>query len=745
MSIIFNQDTRTFKLDAGNTSYVIGLFDHDEYVGHLYYGKHIDDTDLRYVLGGINDNLPSENPGQKVAFMESFPFEYSTFGVGDFRDHALEVESIMGYHACSLRYVSHTIYQGKPSIPSLPSTFGSEKDCTTLEIACQDTTLDLSVILRYTTFEHLDAITRSVSICNHSPYPITLRRVLSATLDLDGQDYDVLTLHGSWARECQLHRLPVSANRIITDSARGVTSAQSSPFLAVVASNADEDHGDVYSMNFVYSGNFYGSVEGYHNGGTRAVMGINPQNFSWKLDSFDIFSSPEIVLVYSDQGLGKMTRTYHDLYRNHLICDPYKGKERPILVNNWEATYFDFNETKLRELARASAECGIEMLVLDDGWFGSRCTDDRGLGDWVVNEEKIKGGLGKLTSDVNGLHMKFGLWIEPEMVNPNSDLFRAHPDWVIHVPGRNPALARTQLVLDWSRKEVRDAVYRQIKNVLDNANVEYIKWDMNRNLTDLGSMALSADRQQELSHRYVMGVYEIMNRLITDFPNLLFENCSSGGGRFDPGILHYSPQVWTSDDTDAIERIQITAGTSLCYPLSSLGAHVSAVPNHQTGRMTPFETRGIMAMSGTFGYELDITRLTDEEKAIVKKQTSRYHKYHGLVADGDLYRLSDLFHVEDEASWSVVSKDKREVLVTYIQIHSRPGMRSRKQLLRLKGLDPKATYMLEEHIGSMEEQNYRNAAKGLKMSGAALMNVGFPVDQVAQDYSGQMFHFVVVK
>ncbi len=760
MAITYYADSCSFKLDAGNTTYMIGLWDQKKYIVHLYYGKHISDTDVNFLLGPINKMKPSEGDGWKVMVWDAVPFEYATFGTGDFRDHALEVETLAGNHTCELTYVSHTITKGKPAIPGLPATFGAEDDCTTLELLCRDEVLNLDVVLRYTTFENLDVITRSVSVINQAEEPIYLKRVFSASMDLNGQDYDIVTLHGSWAKECQLNRIPVSANRVVTESSRGVTSAQSSPLLAVIDSNAGEDNGDVYAMNLVYSGNFYGSAEGYHNGGTRMAMGINPQNFTWKLESKDTFDSPEVVMVFSDEGFGKMTRTYHDLYRNHLIRSPYKDKERPILVNNWEATYFDFNETKLLELAKDAAACGIEMLVLDDGWFGERCIDDRGLGDWVVNEEKLKGGLGKLAGEVNELGMKFGLWIEPEMVNENSDLFRAHPDWAITIPGRTPSLGRNQLVLDWSRKEVRDGVYSQIRKVLDNANVEYIKWDMNRYLTDLNSVALPADRQQELSHRYVLGVYDIMGRLIADYPNLLYENCSSGGARFDPGILYFSPQVWTSDDSDAIERIRIQAGTSMCYPLSTMGAHVSAVPNHQTGRVTPFETRGIVALSGTFGYELDITKLSDEEKNLIKKQTKRYHKYNKLVREGDLYRLSDVFHPQDTASWSVVAKDKSEVLVTFVQIHSRPGYLAIGSRLRLKGLDPDATYILEEQVSSNAvekdaaeetDSQIELQASGLgggaaqdviKATGEALMSGGFWIDRVPQDYSAQLFHFV---
>ena len=746
MPVTYDQGKKLFKLDTPNSTYIIGVLDKEQFVTHLYYGKYIPDMDLSYLFTPIINSLPSKKEGQRVAFMDAIPLEYPTYGIGDFRDHCLEVESSKGHHACSLSYESHRIYQGKPKIPALPATFAGEKECTTLELSCRDHILNLNIVLRYSVYEDLDVITKSVIVVNQAATPIYLKRILSGCLEFFGWDYDIVTLHGSWARECQFYRVPVTANKVITDSNRGESSAQSSPMMAILSKDANEDHGEVYGMNLVYSGNFYGCVEGHHNLGTRAVMGIHPGSFSWKLNAGEAFYAPELVCVYSAEGLGQMTRTFHDLYRKHLIRSPYKEKERPILVNNWEATYFDFDEKKLLELAGEARECGIEMLVLDDGWFGERTRDDRGLGDWTVNEEKLKGGLGKLSSDINALGMKFGLWIEPEMVNPNSRLFRAHPDWAIQIPGRACTLSRTQLVLDWSRKEVRDGVYDQIKKVLDHANVEYIKWDMNRHLTELGSFGLAADQQQELSHRYVLGVYEIMQRLITDFPNLLYENCSSGGGRFDPGVLYYSPQIWTSDDSDAIERIRIQAGTSLCYPLSTMGAHVSAVPNHQTGRITPMETRGIIALFGTFGYELDITKLSEEEKAIIKDQTARYHKYHHIVRDGDLYRISDVFHPGDDACWSVVSKDKKEALLAYVQIQSRPGSQVFKKKIRWKGLDPDALYEIAEHIYDQEHaripyaEDENDREEKLVLSGAVLMNAGIWMKHSFADYTAQLIY-----
>lgn len=744
MSITWNETTKQFRLDAGNCSYVIGVFDEDQYLCHLYYGPKVPDTDLSHLYGEVNTKAPSGLNGQRGHTMQMMPFEYSAYGTGDFRDPALEVQSADGYNTCSLFYQSHKIYSGKPVLEGLPSTFEKPEDwgavmtganpgpsdgtCTTLEILTRDAVLGLDVILTYTTFEDLNVITRTVTIVNGGEQTVYLKKVLSASVDFYGQDYDALTLHGSWARECQPCRLPVKPGKIVTGDSRGITSPASSPLIALMSKDTNEDHGEVFAMNLVYSGNFYGCVEGCETKGTRMDLGINPQNFTWKLEPGEHFQAPEAVLVYSAEGLGGMTRTFHDLYRDHLIHDPYGDTSHPILVNNWEATYMDFNTDKLLEIARAAADCGIEMLVLDDGWFGNRGPDDRGLGDWIVNEEKLPGGLTYLAEEVNKLGLKQGLWIEPEMVNPNSDLYRAHPDWILQVPGRTPSEMRWQYILDWSRKDVRDYIYDMIYKVLKSANIEYVKWDMNRTMTEIGSASLPASQQQEVAHRYVLGVYEFMGRLVKDFPNLLLENCSSGGSRFDAGMLYYSPQIWTSDDTDAIERIYIQAGTSLAYPITTMGAHVSASPNHQCGRITPLDTRGMVAMAGTFGYELDVAAMTDEEKALVREQCEMYHKYNMLMRKGDLYRLNNVYEDPDHAAWAVVAKDKSEALVTYIQIHNHPDAYDGAYLLKVKGLDPDALYEVE--------------GQNLTLSGAALMNGGLWMDWVWMDYAGRQIHLV---
>ena len=728
MSIVYNESAKSFKLTAKDTSYVIGIFDDDQFVCHLYYGDKLPDEDVNYLYGPVYQMRPSVLNRERARVMDWVPFEYPTQGIGDYREHCLEVETLDGHHTCDLHYVSHKIYAGKPALPDMPATFDNGDVCTTLELVCEDRTLQLEITLIYTTFETLDVITRTVRVKNNADRPIYLKRVLSASLDFDHQNLETLTLHGGWARECNPTRLPVVPGKLVTGNARGETSAQDSPLLALMDPGTDDDHGEVFAMNFVYSGNFYGCAEGHQFGGTRAVMGINPQNFTWKLVPGDSFTAPEVVMVHSNEGLGKMTRTFHDLYRNHLIRGKYKDRKRPILINNWEATYFDFNTEKLLDIAREAAKNGIEMLVMDDGWFGTRNNDDRGLGDWWVNEEKLPGGLKYLVDEVNKLGLKFGIWIEPEMVNANSDLFRAHPDWAIQTPGRPLSEFREQLVLDWSRKEVRDYIYDMIHKVLSSANIEYVKWDMNRTMTELGSVGLPADQQQELCHRYVLGVYDIMNRLTTDFPNILLENCSSGGSRFDAGMLYYSPQIWTSDDSDAIERLGIQYGTSLCYPLSTMGAHISAVPNHQTGRITPFETRGYVALSGTFGYELDVTKIPEEDRAMIPKQVAMYHKYNDLVREGDLYRMGSVYTHPEYDSWMVVAKDKSEALVTYIQVRAKPGFVGSVRKLKLKGLDPQTMYRDEE--------------TGVVASGTAWMSGGYWIENMSGDYVGKLIHLI---
>lgn len=726
MGIFYDERQRVFHLNTPSSTYLIGLIDDKGLVGHLYYGKRIDDLDVESLIKS-NDviRFPSECNGECLRFLDGFQAEYAAAGIGDYRESCLEVRTQSGHNACMLTYVVHKIYPGKPSLDGLPSTFGTKEECSTLEIICEDPLLHLQVELIYTVFEKIDAITRSVRVTNKSEKPIYLTRVLSACLDMDNENYDIITLDGVWAKERMITRRQIVSGKQRVSSNRGVSSHQANPFIAVVDHNASQDFGKVYGMNFVYSGNFMAQAELTQFDMLRVTMGILPENFSWKLLEGEHFTAPEVVMVFSEKGIGGMTRSYHDLYRNNLIRGKYCHIQRPVLINNWEATYFQFDTEKIISIAKMAASLGIEMLVLDDGWFGRRNSDTCALGDWYVNEEKLKGGLPYLVSEIHKLGMKFGLWFEPEMISPDSDLYRKHPDWAIQIPGREPTQCRNQLVLDLTRKDVRDALYEQIKTVLCSASIEYVKWDMNRSLSDLGSYNLEADRQGELSHRYMLAVYELQERLITEFPDILLENCSSGGGRYDPGMLYYSPQIWCSDNTDAIERLRIQEGTAMVYPLGTMGAHVSDCPCHSNGRVTPFDTRGYIALTGTFGYELDVTRITEEERNQIPEQISMYHKYNDLIREGDYYRITSYQENHENDSFIVVSKDKQEAVAVYIQVEARPKLRSIR--IRLKGLEEDYQYTIND---------------GEKIfSGAMLMNAGITMDELWGDYQGKLLYF----
>ena len=722
MGIYYNQEERVFRLDTPGSTYLISIVDEEGFLCHTYYGRRIPDDNMGYLLRLPAGGTDFRNNGRQADLMGRLPAEYPGHGLGDFRESCLQAETPEGYRSCGLTYLSHKIYSGKPALPGLPATYGGEEDCATLELRCHDRYLDLEVSLLYTAFEKLDVICRSARIENCGGKPVTLTAALSACLDMDNKDFDLITLHGSWAYERMVSRRPVAWGRQGAGSLQGISSAEEHPFLALAEHTATQDQGQVYAMHLVYSGNFLAQVEMSQQEQLRAVIGIHPRDFAWRLAPGESFQTPEALLAYSSTGLDGMTHALHDLYRNHLTRGPWKDKPRPSLVNNWEATYFKFDTEKLLDIARTAAGRGIEMLVLDDGWFGCRDTDTNSLGDWVVNEKKLPGGLKYLADEVNKLGMKFGLWVEPEMVCPDSNLFRAHPDYALQIPGRPPMLSRTQLVLDLSRKEVRDCIYDQLRKVLSSANIEYVKWDMNRPLTDVASFCLEGERQGELFHRYVLGVYELQERMLTDFPHLLLENCASGGGRFDPGMLYYSPQIWTSDNTDAVDRLRIQEGTALIYPLSTMGAHVAACPSHTNGRSTPFETRGLVSLPGCFGYELDLTKLTEEELAMIPGQLENYRKYGPVFHDGDYYRLASYGENQEYDALMAVTKDKKTAVIDYVHVMSR--QRRRDVLLPLRGLD--------------EEKRYRSSETGEIRSGAGWMYGGLLLPNMKGDFLGKL-------
>ena len=732
MPIQFNTKSKTFKLDTATTSYVMQVNRYG-YLLHHYYGAWVDDCELEELNftvrhGSHFPRVEMESETNPFFSKDLHRMEYSCNGCGDFRGSALSILRSTGTNDTDIKYVSHKIYAGKPKIEGQPATYATEDEATTLEILCRDDVSGAEITLFYTVFEALGAMTRHVSVKNTSDTAMDIQRVLSACVDFhDARDMDFIHLYGSWGKERRFERVPLIHGTQSVSSKRGCSSYVHNPFIALCAHDANEEYGDVYGFNLIYTGNFLASAEMDADGGARVLMGINPENFTWRLEPNESFTTPEAVMVYSNEGIGGMSRIYHKLYRENLCRGEWKNKRRPILINNWEATYFNFNEEKLCDIAKTAAELGIEMLVMDDGWFSTRNDTKSGLGDWFVNEEKLKGGLGRLTERINALGLKFGIWFEPEMVSKNSELFRTHPDWALQTPNRDMSIARYQYVLDMGREDVRDYLFDCISKVMDSANIAYIKWDFNRNLKEVGSALLDTGRQQETFHRYVLGLYELLERILTKYPHLLLEGCASGGGRFDPAWLYYAPQSWTSDDTDAIERLDIQYGTSICYPVSSMGSHVSACPNHQTVRTTPLTTRGHVAMSGTFGYELDLTKLTDEEKETVKVQCDEYRKYYDLINKGELYRLISPWKDRTRCAWSFVSEDKSEALVTYVVMKSSIYDR---HYVRLRGLD--------------ENKRYLNEQTGKILSGRTLMNAGICIQEKMRDFESRMYIFMEV-
>ena len=729
MNIRFDEENRLFVIDTENTSYIIGVLGEEGFLGHLYYGDKIEFEDAPYLYKlPQNLNVPEPLMRDRSSFLDCYPFEYTSNNVGDYRKSGIEITDDNGHTSLQLCYESHEIYKGKKKLEGLPATFGEDTGTMSLDIVLKDSVVGLKAILTYSIFEGLDTVIRSVKLINESDKNIFIDKVMSMTMDMDQEDYKLLTLHGSWARERMMDFRDIGYGDTSIESFRGESSHQFQPFMALVQNGDSQDTGKVYGFSFVYSGNFEAGVCKSQFNSIRMYMGIGSKNFRWKLKKGESFQAPEVVLTYSSEGLGKMTRTLHDLYRGHLIRSKYKDMERPILINNWEATYFDFDSDKLLAIAKEAKNSGIEMLVMDDGWFGQRDDDNSSLGDWFVNEDKLKGGLKKLVDDVNAIGMKFGIWIEPEMVSPVSKLYEEHPDWAIQVPGREPCRSRNQYVLDLTRKEVRDYIYGRIKDILTSANIEYVKWDMNRQLCDLGSLGLDADTQGELSHRYMLAVYELQERLVTDFPDLLLENCSGGGARFDAGMLYYSPQIWCSDDTDAIERLKIQEGTSLIFPLSTMGAHVSDCPNHTVGRTTPFKTRGDVALAGTFGYELDITKIPSSDREDIPRQVAVYHKYNHLVRGGDYYRLSSYQRNHEMDAYMVVSKDKKEALITYVKVVASPN--PARKILKVPHLEKDVTYEIE--------------GSDIKVKGSTLERVGIVLPSLNGDYQSELIHLVAI-
>lgn len=712
MSISYQENEKSFILQTKSSTYILKITK-NKYIEHVYYGGKILKPVVSELCKSSGRVSFCANPEEDQSFsLDTMRSEYSAYGNTDLRMPAYQIQLENGTRITDLSYVSHEIVKGKAKLQGLPSLSAHGEDAQTLYITLIDSLLGLKVVLAYSVFENDNVIARSVRLINEGTTSLRILRALSMSLDFDHFDYDLLSLSGSWGRERHIVRRPLVHGTQSIESRRGASGHSENPFIAIMDKNATEKSGEVYGFSLVYSGNFLASAEVEQYGTLRVAMGINPFDFTWTLQPSQEFITPEVVLVYSDRGIGEMSRTYHRIYRKHLMKSRFKESVRPILINNWEATYFDFTEDKIKQIAKQSSELGIELMVLDDGWFGKRDNDNCSLGDWYVNNNKLPNGLKSLTDAISSYGMKFGLWFEPEMVSPDSDLYRAHPDWCLHVPDRHRSLARNQLILDYSREDVREAVIEMLTKVLESAQISYIKWDMNRNMSEIGSALLDQERQQETAHRYILGVYQVMDMLTDRFPDILFESCSGGGGRFDPGMLYYMPQNWTSDNTDAVERLKIQYGTSLVYPVSSMTAHVSAVPNHQTGRSTSMKFRHAVAMAGNFGYELDVTKFSEEEKTMIKEQVSLYKSIRRLVQYGDLYRLLSPFD-SNYTSFLYVSEDKREAVLFLYHIMNIPNGPLFR--LRLDGLDSDLMYRVEEGetvLSGAQLMNY-----GLKESG----------------------------
>ncbi|TWT24242.1 alpha-galactosidase [Planomicrobium sp. CPCC 101110] len=715
MPILYNDSTREFHLQTPKTSYIFSILENDQ-LGHLYYGKklrHRQSFDRLFHVGE-SPNTACVNEGDLVFSLDLIKQEYPAYGTTDFREPAYQILQESGSRVTHFVYRDHQIYQGKKKLKGLPATYAENEDeATTLEISLADEKTGVEIRLLYTVFEELNAIARSAEFINHGQSEVNLARALSASIDLPGSDFEMVQLSGSWARERHVKERKLVPGIQSIASTRGTSSAQQNPFLALKRPNTTEHQGEVYGFSLVYSGNFLAQVEVDHYDVTRLMIGINPFDFNWLLKSKESFQTPEVVMVYSEEGLNGMSQTYHRLYRTRLARGKWRDRERPVLINNWEATYFNFNDKKILELAKASKELGVELFVLDDGWFGKRDDDTTSLGDWSVDRRKLPNGITRLAKDINELGLEFGLWFEPEMVSKASELYKAHPEWVIHVPDRSMSHGRNQFVLDFSRQEVVDFIHGLMADVLRDAPISYVKWDMNRYMTEIGSLDLPANRQREVAHRYILGVYSLYERLTNEFPDVLFESCAGGGSRFDPGLLHYAPQGWTSDDTDAVERLKIQYGTSMVYPTSSMGAHVSAVPNHQVGRVTSLETRANVAYFGAFGYELDVTMMTEEEKEEVKQQIRFYKANRTLIQQGQFYRIESPFAEEGNiTSWMVVSEDQAEAILGYYQVLSRPNPGFTR--IFFQGLNPEFEYAIEGLEGTFYGDELMNA--GLQLN-----------------------------
>lgn len=732
MAIIFHEASKEFHIYNREVSYIIKILDNNQ-LGNLYYGKRIHDRDsFSYVLQGKLRSLAAYVFEDDYSLSLQYTCqEYPSYGTTDFRYPAFEIKQENGSKVTNFEYKCHDIFYGKKKLEGLPATYvEKEEEAQTLEITLYDSLIDTQLLLSYTIYEDMPVITRNAKFIHKGKSTVILNRAMSASIDLPDSNFQMVQLSGAWSRERYIKTRTLEQGIQGIYSMTGTSSSEHNPFIALKRPNADEFNGEIYGLSLVYSGNHLEQAEVSTHDMTRVIIGIHPDTFEWALHEGETFQTPEAVLVYSDMGMNKMSQTYHKLYRTRLVRGEWRDKARPILINNWEATGMNFTEEKILSIAKAGKDLGMELFVLDDGWFGSRDNDKVGLGDWyVTNFNKLPNGIIGLADKIEAMGMKFGLWFEPEMVNKDSDLYRKHKDWIIASPGRRSSPSRNQYVLDFSRKEIVDYIYGLLKKVLSEAKISYVKWDMNRYITECYSISKAAEGQGKVFHEYVLGVYYLYERLTSTFPHILFESCSSGGARFDPGMLYYAPQVWTSDDSDAVERLKIQYGTSIVYPISSMAAHVSAVPNQQVGRITPIETRANVAYFGAFGYELDLNLLSYEEKIKIKKQVEYYKAHRELISKGAFYRITSPFR-ENITSWIVVSEDRREAIAAYYKMLN--GVNEGFKRFKLIGLDENRQYMI-------------NCDRDEIYYGSELMNVGIIIDEKklcekGRDFSSSLYY-----
>lgn len=723
MAIRYWKEKQIFSIDTKNTTYQMKV-DSYGFLLHLYYGAKVNgamDYLLTYADRGFSGN-PAEAGADRTYSLDVLPQEYPTWGTGDYRNAALLIQNADHSESCKLQYAGHTIKKGKYNLSGLPAVYAEENEAETLEIYMEDCVSNLKVTLLYGVVEQLDIITRSVIIENHGSENIIIEKAGSACLELLPGQYDLLSFCGRHTMERTVQRKRIGYGSSVFESRRGTSSHQYNPAFILADVNATEDCGNCYGIAFVYSGGFRFETEKDPYDQVRTVMSIQPEQFAYPLNPGERFVVPETIFSFSQNGFGALSHNYHNCINHHVIRRSFQKKMRPVLINSWEAAYFDFTGETMLELAKNAADVGIDLVVMDDGWFGKRDDDNSGLGDWEVNEEKLGCSLGTLIEKINELGVDFGIWIEPEMISEDSTLYRNHPDWVLQIPGRSPVRSRNQLVLDFSRKDVRDYIFASICKVLDQGNITYVKWDMNRSISDVYS---HVNVRGTVLHNYVVGVYDFLEQMIQRYPELLIEGCSGGGGRFDIGMLYYTPQIWCSDNTDAIDRTKIQYGTSFFYPASAVGSHVSAVPNHQTGRITSLKTRAVVAMAGTFGYELNLQMLSAEEKEEIKEQVAVFKKQNELIQQGTYYRLTN--PMEDAmAAWLFVSENKKHALFNVVVLDKQAN--AGVTFIKLKGLLEGSTY-----ISSVDNREY--AADGL-------MEAGFPIPSTLGEYEAYQVEFI---